>query len=126
MSSAQLSDHAKKALETPVANALSLIKKAPQTNLHEWRAAVTTVLTAVGGITGGDKYAAVASIARHATTGGDRPRLHMREAGRETAGSLEFRLEMDVGEVRDPQAARPRRRGVCRRGHRSGGQACTG
>ena len=63
MSSAQLSDHAKKALETPVANALSLIKKAPQTNLHEWRAAVTTVLTAVGGITGGDKYAAVASIA---------------------------------------------------------------
>jgi hypothetical protein len=63
MSSAQLTDHAKKALETPVANALSLIKKAPQTNLLEWRAAVTTVLTAVGGIAGGDKYAAVASIA---------------------------------------------------------------
>ena len=64
--------------------------------------------------------------ARHAATGGDRPRLHMRETGRETAGSLEFWLEMDVGEVCDPQAARPRRIGVGRRGHRSGRQACAG
>jgi hypothetical protein len=48
----------------------------------------------------------------------------MREAGRKTAGSLEFWLEVDVGEVRDPQAARPRRIGVSRRGYRSGGQAC--
>ena len=63
MSSTQLSDHAKKALEPSVKAALDLIKRMPQTNLLEWQAAVRCALTAVGGITGGDKYAEVASIA---------------------------------------------------------------